>query len=97
MEQLRSSLILYAYNIIGSYEDAKDIVQDVFVKFSQLDQEKIEDQKLYLIRMVINLAIDRKRKQKKQLSEYPGPWLPEPIATGDPEKSIHRKEILSPV
>lgn len=95
MEELRSSLTLYAYNIIGSYEESKDIVQDVFLKFTQLDQDKIEDKKSYLIRMVVNLAIDRKRKQKKHRSEYPGQWLPEPFATEDPENSVYRKEILT--
>lgn len=95
MEEHRTSLTLYAYNILGSYEEAKDIVQDVFLKFTLLDHEKIEDKKLYLIRMVINLAIDRKRKQKKQRANYPGHWLPEPLATDDPESAIHKKQILS--
>jgi RNA polymerase sigma-70 factor (ECF subfamily) len=95
MEELRTSLILYSYNILGSYEEAKDIVQDVFLKFTQLDQNKVEDQKLYLIRMVVNLSIDQKRKQKKLRENYPGQWLPEPLTTEDPETSIHRKEILS--
>jgi RNA polymerase sigma-70 factor (ECF subfamily) len=95
MEELRGSLILYAYNILGSYDDAKDIVQDVFLKFTLLDQGKISNKKSFLIRMVINLAIDRKRQQKKQLTGYPGHWLPEPVATENPETSVYRKEILS--
>lgn len=95
MEELRPSLTLYAYNILGSYEEAKDVVQDVFLKFSLVDQKKIEDKKLYLIRMVVNLAIDQKRKQKKRLTNYPGPWLPEPISTEDPENGVYKKEILS--
>ena len=95
MEELRRSLTLYAYNILGSWEDARDVVQDVFLKFSQLDQEKVDDKKSYLIRMVVNLAIDRKRKLKRQLNNYVGPWLPEPISTDDPHFAIHKKEILS--
>jgi RNA polymerase sigma-70 factor (ECF subfamily) len=95
MEELRSSLILYAYNILGSYDEAKDIVQDVFLKFTLLDQEKLSNKKSYLIRMVINLAIDRKRQLKKRLLGYPGQWLPEPVATENPETSVYRKEILS--
>lgn len=95
MEDLRPSLTLYAYNILGSYEDAKDIVQDVFLKFTQLNEDKIADKKSYLIRMVVNLAIDHKRRLKKQVGQYPGPWLPEPLATDDPSFAIHRKEILS--
>ena len=95
MEDLRPSLTLYAYNILGSYEDAKDIVQDVFLKFMQLDQNKIADKRLFLIRMVVNLSIDRKRKHKKDVANYPGHWLPEPVATENPEKYLYRKEILS--
>jgi RNA polymerase sigma factor (sigma-70 family) len=95
MEELRHSLTLYAYNILGSYEEAKDVVQDVYLKMTQVNPEPIRDTKLYMIRMVINLAIDQKRKQQKQRTTYPGQWLPEPIATENPETSVHRKEILS--
>ena len=95
MEELRSSLAVYAYNILGSYEDAKDVVQDVFLKFAQLDPGHIKEKKSYLIRMVVNLAIDQKRKQKKRLADYPGNWLPEPVATDDPQTPVHRKQILS--
>lgn len=95
MEELRPSLTLYAYNILGSFEDAKDIVQDVFLKFSQLGKDNITDVKSYLIKMVVNLSIDRKRRLKKQLERYPGPWLPEPVATDDPHLAVHRKQILS--
>jgi RNA polymerase sigma-70 factor (ECF subfamily) len=95
MEELRGSLILYAYNILGSYDEAKDIVQDVFLKFTLLDQQEISNKKSFLIRMVINLAIDRKRQQKHRRTDYPGQWLPEPVATENPETSVYRKEILS--
>ena len=95
MEELRRSLSLYAYNILGSWEDARDIVQDVFLKFALAPQDAINDKKSYLIRMVVNLSIDRKRKLKMQLNNYVGPWLPEPISTDDPYFSVHRKEILS--
>ncbi len=95
MEDLRRPLTSYAYNILGSWEDARDVVQDVFLKFTQLDENKIEDRKSYLIRMVVNHAIDQKRKRKKQRDSYPGNWLPEPVATDDPNFEIDRKEILS--
>lgn len=95
MDDLRPLLTVYAYNILGSYEDAKDVVQDTFLKFSLISHDQINDNKSYLIRMVVNLAIDQKRKQKKRRAEYPGEWLPEPVATEDAESSIHRREILS--
>jgi RNA polymerase sigma factor (sigma-70 family) len=95
MEEHRQSLILYAYNILGSYEEAKDVVQDVYLKVTQLSNESIKDLKNYMIRMVINLAIDQKRKQQKLREAYPGQWLPEPVATDNPESSLRQKEILS--
>lgn len=95
MEELRHSLTLYAYNILGSYEEAKDVVQDVYLKISQVPHDSIHDLKNYMIRMVINLAIDQKRRQQKLREAYPGQWLPEPVATENPESSLHQKEILS--
>ncbi len=95
MESLRPLLTTYAYNIIGTYEDAKDIVQDAYMKFMGMDNNVIENKKSYLIRMVINLAINFKNRQKKTVAQYPGQWLPEPIATEHADISINRKEILS--
>lgn len=95
MESLRPLLTTYAYNITGSLEEAKDIVQDVYLQFMQVDGEKIENKKAYLVRMVINLSINRKKKQQKMLSAYHGEWLPEPVATEHADAMVNRKDILS--
>ena len=94
MEALRRLLITYAYNITGSYEDAKDIVQDAYLKFMPIE-ENIENKKAYLIRTVVNLSINFKNRQKKLLFEYPGAWLPEPVATEKADTEINSKETLS--
>ena len=95
METLRPLLTTYSYNILGSLEDARDIVQDAFLQFTQVDSERIEDKRAYLVRMVINLSINLKNKQQKQRSSYPGEWLPEPVSYDNPDTAIHRKELLS--
>lgn len=95
MDSLRPLLITYAYNIVGIYEDAKDIVQDAYVKFLGIDSEKIENKKAYLVRTVINLAINFKNRQKKLRAQYPGQWLPEPIAIENADLMINKKELLS--
>ena len=95
MESLRPLLTTYAYNIIGTYEDARDIVQDAYLKFMSVEEGKIENEKAYLVRMVINVAINFKNRQKKMAAQYPGPWLPEPIATEDADLNIARKDVLS--
>ena len=94
MEALRRSLTAYAYNITGSYEDAKDIVQDAYLKFMDVEG-RIENKKAYLTRAVINLSINFKNRQKKLLFEYPGIWLPEPVATEKADTDINSKETLS--
>ncbi|NML22799.1 sigma-70 family RNA polymerase sigma factor [Pseudoflavitalea sp. G-6-1-2] len=95
MDNLRPLLTTYAYNITGSLEDSKDIVQDAFLKFMQIDTERIENKKAYLVRTVINLAINQKNRQQKLVDSYPGHWLPEPVATESADTILNRKEVLS--
>jgi RNA polymerase sigma-70 factor (ECF subfamily) len=95
MESLRPLLITYAYNILGSVDEAKDVVQDAFLKFIEKDNAAIENQKAYLVRSVINLSINQKKRQRKLVANYPGQWLPEPVATEFADNAINRKEILS--
>ncbi|WP_200976935.1 sigma-70 family RNA polymerase sigma factor [Echinicola sp. 20G] len=93
MEIYRPLLFTYAYNILGSVEEAEDLVQDVFFKYLKLDHNTIKNEKSYLSRMVINGAINLKKSSKSQKESYPGVWLPEPI---DAENSEYeKKEILS--
>jgi RNA polymerase sigma-70 factor (ECF subfamily) len=95
MDQLRPLLTTYAYNILGSLEESKDVVQDAYLKFMAVDADKIENKKAYLVRTVINLSINAKNRQQKLVAEYTGPWLPEPVATENADAGINQKEILS--
>lgn len=88
-------LTTYAYNILGSYEDAKDVVQDAYLRFIQRKRTELEDERAYLIRTVINLSINSKNRQKRERESYPGEWLPEPVATEYADSLLNRKEILS--
>jgi RNA polymerase sigma factor, sigma-70 family len=95
MDSLQQSLTAYAYNIIGSYEDAKDVVQDVLLEKMNRPEGSIDNEKAYLTRSVINRAINAKNRQKKLLSSYRGEWLPEPVATEKADHDLHQKDILS--
>lgn len=88
-------LFPYAYNILGLAEDAKDIVQDVLMKHLSQGRSDISDEKNYLIRSVINAAINLKSRQKLMLRAEEV-WLPEPIATDETsDKDLHLNDILS--
>ncbi len=93
MKDYQRTLFPYAYNILGSSEDAKDAIQDVMVKYMASPQKEITDEKNYLIRGVINQSINI-RKKKQRIAGDPL-WLPEPIATEKADTSINRDEIIS--
>jgi RNA polymerase sigma factor (sigma-70 family) len=89
-------LFPYAYNILGSAEDAKDVIQDVLSDYVARGPEGIEDEKNYLIRSVINRAINTKKRKKKIIGQSGDIWLPEPVATDDAaDRNLYLKDILS--
>jgi len=93
MKDYQLFLFPYAYNILGSSENAKDAVQDVLLKFFSIKNTSIENEKGYLIKSVINQAINIKKKQQRQVEN--NIWLPEPISTENPQNNIEQEEILS--
>ena len=95
MDSLRPMLTSYAYNILGSYEDAKDIVQDVMLEMINRNGAEIQNEKAYLTRSVINRAINARNRLQKMQSGYPGTWLPEPVATETADADLNQKDILS--
>jgi RNA polymerase sigma factor (sigma-70 family) len=91
MDAAYRKLLTYSYNILGSLEDAKDVVQDVMEKYIHLDKTRIENEVHYLTRMVINHSINFKNKFGKQ-AVY-GMWLPEPVSTETAETHLIREQV----
>lgn len=98
-EETGKWLFPYAYNILGTVDDAKDVIQSVLLtmltkgitNFSKQNNEH----KNYLIKSVINAAVTLKEKQQRILSEE-NVWLPEPVATADiPGQDVEMQEVLS--
>ncbi|WP_035845297.1 sigma-70 family RNA polymerase sigma factor [Crocinitomix catalasitica] len=93
MKNYQDILFPYAYNILGSVEDAKDTIQDVLMKYLSVDKRNIENEIGYLIKSVINQSINvKKRKNKISVNNV---WLPEPISTENPDDNLNKNEILS--
>lgn len=93
MKNYNDILFPYAYNILGSSEDAKDTVQDVLVKYLSIDKRHIENEIGFLIKSVINQSINVKKKKKPVPADRV--WLPEPISTEKADDNINKEEILS--
>lgn len=86
-------LLTYAYNIVGTYEDSHDIVQDAMEKYIGIDKSKIDNEVNYLIKTVVNLAINHKKRSQK-FSKY-GVWLPEPITTEGSDAHLLKEQVAN--
>ncbi len=89
-----SRLERLAYRMLGSVADAEDVVQEARLKLLKQEQQP-DNEEAWLFRVVSNLSLDRLREQKRRRESYPGPWLPEPLPTGDPDHVTELAEDLS--
>jgi RNA polymerase sigma-70 factor (ECF subfamily) len=69
--------------MLGSVMEAEDVVQEAFLRWQGASGREIHAPKSYLSTVVTRLSIDRLCSAKARREEYVGPWLPEPIATGE--------------
>ncbi|HEX8060268.1 MAG TPA: sigma-70 family RNA polymerase sigma factor [Cyclobacteriaceae bacterium] len=61
-----------AYNLVRSNADAEDIVQETFLRWLTIDQQRIENTKAYLIKAVTNNCLshlDALKRKKEQCLE----------------------------
>lgn len=82
-EASRSRLFAVAYRMLGSVVEAEDVVQDAWLRFDAHDGEAIRNPTAWLTTVTTRLAIDRLRSARLTREQYVGPWLPEPVVTGD--------------
>lgn len=80
LDHLRPRLFAIAYRMLGNVHDAEDLAQEAFLRWHQSPREDVVQPEAWLVAVVTRLAIDRLRRRVHEQSEYPGPWLPEPIA-----------------
>jgi len=91
MDNYYNILFPYAYNILGSTDEAKDTIQDVLLKYTQKGI-KPDNERNYLIKGVVNQSINRKRNKQKF---EPLEALPQPIATSNTDISVELKDLVS--
>ncbi len=88
----QNMLFPYAYNILGSVDESKDVVQEVLGKHLQSNTQ-INNEKSYLITSVINTSINVKNRSRKIVDRTIE--LPEPVATEESDIEMHLKDIVS--
>ncbi len=77
--EYRNLIFSIAYDMLGSVEDAEDILNEVYLKWISVDTEGIKYPKAYLVKIATNMSINYLKSARKKREEYSGLWLPEPI------------------
>jgi RNA polymerase sigma-70 factor (ECF subfamily) len=80
-EAHRSRLFAIAYRMLGSVEDAEDMVQDAFLRWRTANHAEIEIPGAWLSTAVTRLSLNSLQSSKNKREVYVGPWLPEPLPT----------------
>jgi RNA polymerase sigma-70 factor (ECF subfamily) len=78
-EPLRPKLRRVAYRMLGSVQDAEDMVQDTFIRWMNIDRDVIREPEAFLRRTVTRLCLDQLKSARRQRETYIGPWLPDPV------------------
>jgi RNA polymerase sigma-70 factor (TIGR02957 family) len=92
----RSLLFTVAYEMLGSAVDAEDVLQESWLRWSDVDRSEVRDARAYLIRVVTRQALNRLRTVSRRREEYVGEWLPEPLLTSpDIAEDVELAESVS--
>jgi RNA polymerase sigma-70 factor (ECF subfamily) len=83
----RPHLFSIAYRMLGSASEAEDVVQDAWLRARQDEHADVRSARAYLTTIVTRLCIDHLRSAERTRMEYPGPWLPEPLAEPNQESA----------
>jgi RNA polymerase sigma-70 factor (ECF subfamily) len=74
----RDYLVRVAYRMLGSIEEAEDVVQEALVRAGRAQSADIVEPLAWLTKIVTNVALDHLKSARVRRESYVGPWLPEP-------------------
>ncbi len=78
-EAERPGLERLAYRMLGTPDDADDIVQEAWLRWQRAAFDEIDNPAAWLTTVTTRLAIDRLTSARRRREVYVGPWLPEPL------------------
>jgi RNA polymerase sigma-70 factor (ECF subfamily) len=92
---LRPRLFGIAYRMLGSVEEAEDVVQDTWIRWQRCDRSEVRSAAAFLTTTTTRLAINVATSARARHETYVGPWLPEPVDTSaDPQLGAERGAVL---
>jgi len=96
-EPLRRKLIRVAYRMLGSVQDAEDVVQDAFLRWMRTDRSEVREPEALLRRTVMRLCLDQLKSARRQRETYVGPWLPDPLVEEPLADKDEQEDITLPL
>ncbi|MEO3873634.1 RNA polymerase sigma factor SigJ [Nonomuraea sp. B12E4] len=96
-EEQRPRLFGLAYRLLGSAAEAEDMVQETYLRWRAAGP--VEVPAAWLTRVTTNLCLNQLASARRTRERYVGPWLPEPVLTGDgalgPLETVEQRESVS--
>ena len=83
-EQSRPRLEAIAYRLLGSADEAQDLVQETFLRWQAADVDRVDIPEAWLTKALTNLCLNQLTSARARRETYVGRWLPEPLLGGDP-------------
>ncbi|WP_327375621.1 RNA polymerase sigma factor SigJ [Streptomyces sp. NBC_01216] len=78
-ERHRRRLWGIAYRITSSVSDTEDVLQDAWLRWQALPDDRALEPRAYLTTVVSRICYDRLTSARARRETYVGPWLPEPL------------------
>jgi RNA polymerase sigma-70 factor (ECF subfamily) len=94
-EKHRRHLTGVAYRITGSWTDAEDVAQEVWLRWAGAHSD-VDRPGKWLLTVTVRASVDRLRRLKRRRETYVGLWLPEPVSLSpSPEDAVELRETLA--
>ena len=86
---VRRRLFGIAYRMVGSWTEAEDIVQDVWIRWQGYDRTTVLNPTAFLVTTTARLAINATQSARVRYESYVGEWVHEPADSSvDPPSRI---------
>jgi DNA-directed RNA polymerase specialized sigma24 family protein len=85
-----------AYELLGSAADAAYVLQETWLRWVDVDLDRVRGQRAYLVRITTRQALGRPRTLGRRTESYAGPGLPAPrLTTPDVAEDVELAESVS--
>jgi RNA polymerase sigma-70 factor, ECF subfamily len=94
-QRVRPRLFGIAYRVLGSANEADDVVQETWIRWQSTDRTQVRDAAAFLATTTLRLAINVAHSAHARRETHIGLWLVERVdAAADPSLDVERGEAL---